>query len=90
MFSFNAHLCPVRPEKGWRVHAVGNGTPDEREPVEHHRRLIGVLEEDLLEDVDEDRDGDEANHCDTNLRRGSELEELLGQRPQELLSDTHS
>ena len=33
---------------------IGDGTADNREPVEDYRRLIGVLEQQLAQDVEHD------------------------------------
>ena len=38
-----------------RINSVGNGTSEERHPVENDRRLIGVLEYKLAENIEYDR-----------------------------------
>ena len=57
--------------------------------MEDDGRLIGVLEEDLLEDVEDDRDDEERTDGDTDLRREAKLRELVGQRPGEIMEETH-
>jgi hypothetical protein len=54
-----AHLLPVREEELVRIHAIGNSTADDREPVEHERWLRGLLEEQLLQDIEHDGDDNE-------------------------------
>jgi hypothetical protein len=49
-----AHLLSVLLEEAGRVHAVGDGAAHEGEPVEDERGLIGVLEERLVQNVEED------------------------------------
>lgn len=41
-------LVAVFLEETRGVHAIGNSATDDREPVEDHGRLIGVLEEQLV------------------------------------------
>ena len=51
-----AILLLVAEEEGIRVHAIGDGASNNRKPVEHNRRLIGLLEEQLLQHVEHNRD----------------------------------
>ena len=61
-------LCAVLFEERGRVHAVGNSAADEGEPMEHHRRFIGVLGDQLVQDVDEDGEGNDASEENGYLR----------------------
>lgn len=47
-------LFAVLDEESRRVHAIGYGAANDGEPVEDDGRLIGVLEEKLLGDIDGD------------------------------------
>ena len=76
-------------EETGRVHAIGDGAADEREPVEDHGGLVGVLEEDLLEDIERDDEDQKGGDRHANLRPEAELREALGQRSRDLLEDTH-
>lgn len=42
-----------------RVHAIGDGAANDGKQVEDDGRLIGVLEEQLLGDIDDDGQGNE-------------------------------
>lgn len=53
------HLLLVGEEELVRVDAVGDGAADDGDPVEHERRLVGVLEQQLLEDVEDDSEQEE-------------------------------
>lgn len=46
------HLLVVGEEEGIRVHAICDGTANHRQPVKDHRRLIGILEQQLLQDIE--------------------------------------
>ena len=50
------HLFPTAEEESIRVNAVDNGTPKERNPMEHNGRLVRILEQKLIEDVKDDRE----------------------------------
>jgi hypothetical protein len=59
----NAHLVSAALKEGIWVHAIGNGVSDDWEPVEDHRRLIWVLEEELVHEVEEDGEGNEGGEA---------------------------
>lgn len=42
-----------------RVHAIGNGTSQDRKPVEYNRRFIAIVQEQLAQHIENDRN--EAN-----------------------------
>ena len=90
----SAHLGAVLFEETGRVHAICDGAADEREPVEDQRRLVGVLEEDLAGDIEED--GEEEEDSEANADLGTESQglelglELLNERvARELLNEAH-
>jgi hypothetical protein len=58
--------------------------------VEDERRLIGVLEEGLTEDVQKDTQKQEASDRDSDLRSQTEAREPLGERASKVLHETHS
>ena len=60
-----------------RVHAVSDGIPNEGKPVEDHGRLIGVLEQELVGDVQGDSKADNACQDNGNLRSQPKLLKLL-------------
>lgn len=69
-FKLPPHLCLVLKEELVRVHAIGDSASDDREPVEHHRRLPWVFEKELLEYIEnyrEDNEGDEAGRNDSRI-----------------------
>jgi hypothetical protein len=58
--------------------------------MEDDRGLIRVLEEQLVENIEDDRHQQEAPDRDTDLRGQAELREPRGQRTPEILDKTHS
>ena len=74
----NTHLCTRSEEELIRIHSIGNCTPDERYPVEHHRGLLSVVEEQLIYDIDDDGKHEEtggvvANPQDLTCNQRSEI-----------------
>lgn len=57
--------------------------------MEDDRRLVGVLEEDLLGDIDKDGQDQEGEHGDTNLRAGAELLKVVDGLGRHLVDETH-
>lgn len=49
-----SHLCACLVEEGVRVHTIADGTSYKGDPVEDHWGLMGLLEEQLAEDIDDD------------------------------------
>jgi hypothetical protein len=75
---FLAHLCTVVAKELGGIHAVNHRAADKGKPVKDHRRLVGVLEEQLLQDIDEDGEGNEAGSANGDLRANALLEVELG------------
>lgn len=50
------YLLPTREKELVWIHAIGNGTTQERKPVKHDRWLISVVEKQLVDDIENDRD----------------------------------
>jgi hypothetical protein len=68
----STHLLLLREEELVRVDTVRNGTADDREQVKNDRRLIGVFEQQLLQDVEKDGEeekGGEAGGSNSGGRR---------------------
>lgn len=67
-----AILLVVCEEEGIRIHAIPDSVADNGHPVEDERRLIGVLEQELLEDIEdngqEDKGGDAGSDKDGRRR----------------------
>lgn len=57
--------------------------------MEDEGGLVGVLEEQLAEHVEDDADEHEARDGDANLRCQAEARKLLGQGAREFLHETH-
>jgi hypothetical protein len=58
------------------VHSVDHRAAEEGEEVEDDWRLVFVLEQELREDIVDDRDDDERDRADSYQHRGAELGEL--------------
>jgi hypothetical protein len=84
------YLFAVLLEESRGVHSVCNRATDDGEPVEDHGRLVGVLEENLLQDVEDDGNREERRDRDADLRRSSQLRELLGQRSRDVVKEAHA
>ena len=53
------HLLATIEKELVRVNAVDDGTSEEGEPVENHRGLSGVPEQELIEDVEQDGENED-------------------------------
>lgn len=85
-----AHLFAIVAEELGRVHAVYHGAANEGEPMEDKRRVGRVPEEELLHDVDEDGERDNANDANSDLGADSLLKVQLGQgMASGILDDAH-
>lgn len=84
-----AVLFAVLAEETRGVHAVSDGAADDGEPVEDDGGFMGILEEGLIEDVEEDDENDGADEADADLGAEAELCVLLDQRHQEVLEGAH-
>lgn len=84
------YLFAILLEEPGRVHAVGDGAADKGEEVEDHGRLILVLEQQLLGDVEADRQGNEAANEEDDLAHDALGAKLLDERvARRNLEDTH-
>lgn len=84
-----AYLFTVDLEEGRGVHAICDGAADEGEPVEDQRRLVGVLEEGLGQDIEDDGEDDDGEKADGDLQTSSQILELVRQWSCDLLQETH-
>lgn len=84
------YLLLLGEEELVRVHAICDSAADDREQVENDRWLIGVLEQQLLENIEDDceyEEGCEAGgDCDGGGRVGCEVANW----PRDLGEDTHA
>lgn len=53
-----------------RIHAITDRTPQDRKPMEHNRRLILAVEEQLVDDIEHDRS---QHQCDAIARDAQDL-----------------
>lgn len=84
-----SNLFAVLLEEARRIHAIGDGTANDGEPVEDDRRLVGIFEEDLLGNIDDDGQNQEGEHRDTDLRASAELLEVVNGLGRHLVDKTH-
>jgi len=82
-------LLAAGKEEGVGVHAVGDGVADPWQEVEDERRLIGVAEEDLLEDIQEDNEGEQTAGGGEDDEPGGRVVEERSQRANETLEEAH-
>lgn len=75
-----AYLLAVLLEERGRIHAVGNGAAKEGNPVEDHGRLVGLLEENLVGDIEDNREDDEDSKANHDLETSALAAELLDKR----------
>ena len=88
--SWAANLFAVHLKEGRGIHAISNGAANQREPGEDHGRLIGILEEKLIGDMDKDGQTDKASQHNGNLRGQTKSCKLLGDgMRRQLLEETH-
>lgn len=88
-WQISTDLLAVLLEEPWGVHAVGDGASDQGQPVEDDRRLIGVLEHQLVQDIENNREHNNGGRNDADLGRRAQLAELLGQRPCDIFEEPH-
>lgn len=84
-----ADLLAVLLEEAWGVHAIGDSAADHGQPMEDEGRLIGVLEHQLIQDIENNRENDDGGGDDADLRCRAQLAEPLGQRPCYLFEEPH-
>lgn len=73
-----------------RVHAIGDRATDHREQVENERRLIGVLEEQLAKDVENNGKNEEGCETGGDGDRGGRVGSEVANRPSNIGEDTHT
>lgn len=61
------YLFTVLAEESGRVHAIRDGAADKGNPVENQRGLVGILDQDLLGDIEGHRHCDESEEGNDNL-----------------------
>lgn len=84
------YLGTVLSEERRGVHSICDGASDPGEPVEDHRGFIGVSEEDLAEDIEDDGENDEGSEANSDLLAQGEFLELLCERmARKFLKETH-
>jgi hypothetical protein len=64
-----ANLCAAVEKESVRVDTVSDRTPDDGKPMEDNRRLVGVLEKQLVENIENDGENDEG--CETSRDNGT-------------------
>jgi hypothetical protein len=85
-----AYLGTILTEELGGIHAVDHGAANKGEPVENHRRVGGVREEQLLGDIEEDGDGEKASNGNGDLRANALLKvELRSRMAEGILEDAH-
>jgi hypothetical protein len=86
----NVYLFAVLLKELGRIHAVRHGAADEGEPVEDHGRLILVLKQQLLGDIESNRQDQEATNKHDNLAHDALGAKLLDERmARRNLEDAH-
>jgi hypothetical protein len=84
------HLLLVGEEERIRVHAICDGTTNHGQPVEDHGRLVGLLEQQLLQDIEDDGEQDKGGEAggddDGEGRVGGEVAQGAG----DIGEETHS
>ena len=84
------HLSAVLLEELGGVHSVCDSASNEGEPVEDHRGLVGVLGEQLVENIENDGESNECSQANSNLLAQGKLLVLLRERvAREVVEETH-
>lgn len=84
------NLFTVLLEEAGRIHAICNSASNEGDVVKDHGRLIGVREEKLVGNVEDDGQGDEGTQQNRDLRPQSQSLELESERvAREFLKNAH-
>lgn len=87
---YRTYLSTVLSEERGGVHSVCDGASNKGEPVEDHRGLIRVSEEELVEDIEDDGEHEEGCKANSNLLAQGKFLELLGERmARQFLKETH-
>lgn len=70
------NLFSALEEEGVWVHSIADGVSDDGEPVENKRRLIGVLEKELAQNIEDDSECDEGRESGGDHDREATLRNL--------------
>lgn len=84
------YLLLLGKEELVRVHAIRDSAADDREQVENDRWLIGVLEQQLLENIEDDCEDKEGCEAGGNGDGGGRVGCEVANRPRDLGEDTHA
>lgn len=84
------HLLLVREEELVGVDTIRNGTTDNREPVEDDWRLGGVLEQQLVQDIENNGDKEKGGESEGDKRRERRFRGELPQWASNFSENTHS
>lgn len=78
----STHLLATLKEELVRLHAIADRAAYHRHPMKDHRRLMRVLEKQLVEDIEDDGEDNECGECGENDcdggRRGREARDRDG------------
>jgi hypothetical protein len=85
----NTNLRSALEEEPVWVHSVGYGAPDDGQPVEYHRGFVWVFEEDLVEDVENDRERHKCCERGTQHDTEATLGDHLGEGFFDGFEDSH-
>lgn len=83
------YLFPTGEEELVGVNSVGDGAPYQREPVEDDWGLVGVLEQELAQDVDEDGEDEESGPPSTQQHPGGLGRALLADTVEDCCEEPH-
>lgn len=87
---YGTNLFTVLLEEAGRIHAICNGASNEGDVVKDHGRLIGVREEQLVDNVENDGQCDEGTEQNRDLDPQSQSLELESERvAREFLKNAH-
>ena len=75
------YLFSTAEEELIGVNAVDNCTTEEGNPVEYHRRLTGVLEKQLVENINYNGKDTKSSEAGRNRDGGRSVGQLLIERP---------
>jgi hypothetical protein len=84
------HLLLAGKEELVGVDAVGDGAADDGDPVEDERRLIGVLEQQLVEDVEDDGEQEEGAKAGRNEDGEGRVGGEVAHRAGDISENTHN
>jgi len=86
----HTHLLLVREEELVGVNTIRNGAADDGEQVENDWRLVGVLEQYLLQDVENNGDKEKGGESEADDGRVRRLRGEFAQRAGYFSEDSHS